>query len=162
MISANLSTLSLEAQKRAEKDAHKKAAKAEAKAQAAEHHRQHSKVLIRRVERNKRKHVTVITGLEAHGLDLKKVAKELGKKFATGSSVTKSTSYAPSSSGGGSGSGGGDAGGGSGGGGGGGGLGEEIVVQGDVGEEVCDWILEKYGDVVPGDNVEVVEDNKKR
>lgn len=30
-----------------------------------------------------------MSGLEAHGLDLKKVAKEWGKKFATGSSVTK-------------------------------------------------------------------------
>ncbi|KAI9885533.1 MAG: hypothetical protein M1823_002672 [Watsoniomyces obsoletus] len=167
-ITANLSTLSLEAQKRAERDASKKAAKAQAKALAQEHHRLHSKVLIRRVERNKRKHVTVITGLEAHGLDLKKVAKELGKKFATGSSVTRSSSYAPSSSsGGGSASTVGDGGGAGGGGGGGGtggggtGLGEEIVVQGDVGEEILDWILEKYGDLVPNENLEVVEDRKR-
>lgn len=48
-----------------------------------------SKVLIKRVERNKRKYVTAVSGLEAHGLDLKKVAKDFGKKFATGSSVTK-------------------------------------------------------------------------
>ena len=34
--------------------------------------------------------MTAVSGLEAHGLDLKKVAKEWGKKFATGSSVTKS------------------------------------------------------------------------
>ena len=33
-----------------------------------------------------------MAGLEAHGLDLKKVAKEWGKKFATGSSVTKTAS----------------------------------------------------------------------
>ena len=49
-------------------------------------------MLIKRVERNKRKYVTAVSGLEAHGLDLKKVAKEWGKKFATGSSVTKSAS----------------------------------------------------------------------
>ena len=48
-----------------------------------------SKVLVKRIERNKRKYVTAVSGLEAHGLDLKKVAKDFGKKFATGSSVTK-------------------------------------------------------------------------
>lgn len=46
-------------------------------------------MVIKRVERNKRKYVTEISGLEAFGLELKKVAKEFGKKFATGSSVTK-------------------------------------------------------------------------
>ena len=30
------------------------------------------------MERNKRKFVTAVSGLEAHGLDLKKVAKEFG------------------------------------------------------------------------------------
>ena len=37
-------------------------------------------VYIKRVERNKRKFVTAVSGLEAHGMDLKKVAKEFGKK----------------------------------------------------------------------------------
>lgn len=37
-------------------------------------------VYIKRVERNKRKYVTAVSGLEAHGMDLKKVAKEFGKK----------------------------------------------------------------------------------
>ena len=36
--------------------------------------------------------MTAVAGLEAHGLDLKKVAKECGKKFETGSSVTKTAS----------------------------------------------------------------------
>lgn len=44
---------------------------------------------IKRVERNKRKFVTAVSGLEAFGLENKKVAKDLGKKFATGASVTK-------------------------------------------------------------------------
>ena len=35
-------------------------------------------VYIKRVERNKRKYVTAVSGLEAHGMDLKKVAKEFG------------------------------------------------------------------------------------
>ncbi|KAK5008364.1 hypothetical protein LTR28_004081, partial [Elasticomyces elasticus] len=88
-VAAGLSTLSVDAQKRAEKDAQKKAAKASAQEARDNEKRATSKVIIKRVERNKRKYVTCITGLEAHGLDLKKVAKDLGKKFACGSSVTK-------------------------------------------------------------------------
>lgn len=88
-VTANLSSLSIDAQKRANKDAEKKAAKA-ATAEAREHEKKmSSKVLVKRIERNKRKYVTAVSGLEAHGLDLKKVAKDFGKKFATGSSVTK-------------------------------------------------------------------------
>ena len=85
----NMASLSVDAQKRAEKDAQKKAAKAAtAEARAAET-RASSKILIKRIERNKRKYVTAVQGLEAFGLDIKKVAKDFGKKFATGSSVTK-------------------------------------------------------------------------
>ena len=91
-----------------------------------------SKVIIKRVERNKRKFVTTVSGLEAFGLENKKVAKDLGKKFATGASVTK----VPSG-------------------------GEEIVVQGDVSEEIEEFLLEKY-DVIPEDNIELVEDKKKK
>lgn len=131
-LAAATSTLSLDAQKRAEKDAHKKALKAEA---AEAKHAQtiaSSKVTIKRVERNKRKFVTTVSGLEAFGLENKKVAKDLGKKFATGSSVTK----VPSG-------------------------GEEIVVQGDVSEEIEEFLLEKYK-VIPEDNIELVEDKKKK
>ncbi|TAQ87383.1 hypothetical protein B7494_g4294 [Chlorociboria aeruginascens] len=131
-LAAATSTLSLDAQKRAEKDAHKKALKAEAAEQKALATIAASKVYIKRVERNKRKYVTAVSGLEAFGLDLKKVAKDLGKKFATGSSVTKLPSG-----------------------------GEEIVVQGDVSEEIEEFILEKY-EVVPEDNIELIEDKKKK
>ena len=89
-----------------------------------------SKVIIKRVERNKRKHVTEISGLEHFNIDLKKAAKEFGKKFATGSSVTKTASG-----------------------------GEEITVQGDVSDEVLEWVTEKYD--VPEENVEQIEDRKK-
>lgn len=92
-----------------------------------------SKVLIKRVERNKRKHVSVITGLEVYGLDNKKVAKEFGKKFATGSSVTKSAAGT-----------------------------EEITVQGDVSDDVKDWLLEVYGKEIPEANIEIIEDKKKK
>jgi density-regulated protein DRP1 len=87
------------------------------------------------VERNKRKYVTAVQGLEAFGLDLKKVSKDFGKKFATGASVTKMA----------------------------GGLGEEIVVQGDLSDEIWEFLVEggTYGDI-PEDNVECVEDKKKK
>ncbi len=79
-----------------------------------------------------RKFVTTVTGLEAFSLENKKVAKDLGKKFATGSSVTKLPSG-----------------------------GEEIVVQGDVSEEIEEFLLEKYP-VIPEDNYELIEDKKKK
>ncbi|EME50057.1 hypothetical protein DOTSEDRAFT_107825, partial [Dothistroma septosporum NZE10] len=131
-LSSNLSTLSVDAQKRAEKDAIKKAAKAEAQEKKAAEDRASSKVYIKRVERNKRKYVTEVSGLEAFGLDLKKVAKEFGKKFATGSSVTKTASG-----------------------------GEEITIQGDVSDDVVEW-LEEHHEEIPEDNVEQIEDKKKK
>ena len=77
-ITASLSTLSVDAQKRAEKDAKKKEAKAAAAESREKEAREQAMVYIKRVERNKRKYVTAVSGLEAHGMDLKKVAKEFG------------------------------------------------------------------------------------
>ncbi|KAK3114966.1 Translation machinery-associated protein 22 [Teratosphaeriaceae sp. CCFEE 6253] len=128
-----MSDLSLDAQKRADKDAQKKAAKAEAAEIREAKERAASKIIIKRVERNKRKYVTEVSGLEAFGLDLKKVAKEFGKKFATGSSVTKNA----------------------------GGTGEEITVQGDVSEDIFDWLHEHH-EGIPEDNIELIEDKKKK
>jgi density-regulated protein DRP1 len=70
--------------------------------------------------------------LEAFGLDIKKVAKDFGKKFATGSSVTKVP-----------------------------GGGEEITVQGDLSDDIYDYLGEQYKDI-PEDNVECIEDKKKK
>lgn len=131
-LAASTANLSVEAQKRAEKDALKKTAKAEAAEQKQADKRATSIVTIKRIERNKRKHVTAISGLEAFDLDLKKVAKEFGKKFATGSSVTKTPSG-----------------------------GEEIVVQGDVSDEIEEFLNEKYKQI-PEDNIEFVDDKKKK
>ena len=131
-VSAGLSTLSVDAQKRAEKDAKKKAAKAEANEAREAEKRATSTIQIKRVERNKRKHVTCITGLEAFGIDIKKTAKDLGKKFATGSSVTKIAAG-----------------------------GEEITVQGDLSEEIEEWLLDNHKDL-PEDNIELIEDKKKK
>ena len=97
--------------------------------------RETSRVIIKRVERNKRKYVTEVSGLEAFGLDLKKVSKDFGKKFATGSSVTKTAAG-----------------------------GEEITVQGDLSDEIFDLLVDGdgYKGVVPEDNVDCVEDKKKK
>jgi density-regulated protein len=122
----------VEARKRAEKDAQKKALKAEAAEAKQAATIASSKVIIKRVERNKRKFVTAVSGLEAFGLDNKKVAKDFGKKFATGSSVTKLPSG-----------------------------GEEIVVQGDVSDEIEEFLLENYK-VIPEDNIELVESKVKK
>lgn len=89
-------------------------------------------MIIKRVERNKRKYVTTVSGLEPFGLELKKVSKDFGKKFATGSSVTKLANGT-----------------------------EEIVVQGDVSDEIEEFLLEKYKEI-PEDNIELVEDKKKK
>lgn len=128
-----MAALSIDAQKRAEKDAAKKQAKAEQAAQREAERKAEAMVLIKRVERNKRKYVTVISGLEEHGLSLKEVAKAMGKKFATGSSVTKTAAG-----------------------------GEEITVQGDVSDEVYDWLLEVHGERIPEDNVDCIEDKPKK
>ncbi|KAK3208356.1 hypothetical protein GRF29_77g401182 [Pseudopithomyces chartarum] len=128
----NLSSLSIEARQRAEKDAQKKAAKAAAAEARHNETLATSKVLIKRIERNKRKYVTAVQGLEAFGLDIKKVAKDFGKKFATGSSVTKVP-----------------------------GGGEEVTVQGDLSDDILEYIEENYKDV-PEDNIELIEDKKKK
>ncbi|KAH7326647.1 translation machinery-associated protein 22 [Stachybotrys elegans] len=131
-LEAATASLSVEAQKRAAKDAQKKTAKAEAAEQKHADKIAKSVVTIKRIERNKKKFVTAITGLEAFGLELKKVSKDLGKKFATGSSVTKLPNG-----------------------------GEEIVLQGDLSDEVEEFLLEKYSDI-PEDNIELVDDKKKK
>lgn len=131
-LNANLSTLSVDAQKRAAKDAAKKEAKAQAAEERDAERKASAKVIIKRVERNKRKYVTVVSGLEAHGMDLKKVAKEMGKKFATGSSVTKTAAG-----------------------------GEEITIQGDVSDDLYDWLVDEHEEI-PEDNIDIVEDKKKK
>jgi density-regulated protein DRP1 len=60
------------------------------------------------------------------------VAKDFGKKFATGSSVTKIP-----------------------------GGGEEITVQGDLSEDIQEFLVDKYEEV-PEDNIELIEDKKKK
>jgi len=134
-LQAKIGTLSLEAQTKLEKEAMKKEAKADAKADAALKKKLASQVTIRRIERTKRKHVTAIHGLEAFFIDLKKAAKQLAGRFATGASVTKNAQGF-----------------------------DEIVVQGDVSEEIMEMLEKGEGVLkgVPIANVEIVEDKKKK
>ncbi|KAG6373899.1 eukaryotic translation initiation factor 1-like protein [Boletus reticuloceps] len=152
-LQSKLGTLSLEAQAMLEKDTAKKEAKAEAKADAALKKKMASQVVIKRIERNKRKFVTAIHGIEVFGgslggqftsdslsdkrvdIELKKAAKFLAQKFATGASVTKNAQGQ-----------------------------DEIVVQGDVAEEVLELIENNTGIFkgIPAGNVEIVEDKKKK
>jgi density-regulated protein DRP1 len=66
---------------------------------------------------------------------LKKVAKQFASKFATGASVTKNPQ----------------------------GI-EEIVVQGDVSDEILEMIEEEVGLLkgIPADSVKIVEEKKKK
>ncbi|CCL99487.1 uncharacterized protein FIBRA_01505 [Fibroporia radiculosa] len=149
-LQTKVGTLSLEAQSKLEKDTAAKEAKAEAKAEAARKKKmglilftcmihigtiQASQVTIKRIERNKRKFVTAVHGLEAFDVDLKKAAKFFAQKFATGASVTKNVQGF-----------------------------DEIVVQGDVSGDIVEMIEEGAGILkgVPSDNVVEVEEKKKK
>lgn len=72
-LEAATASLSVDAQKRAAKDAQKKAAKAEAAEAKQADLLAKSVVTIKRIERNKKKFVTAVIGLENFGLELKKV-----------------------------------------------------------------------------------------
>jgi len=129
---SNLSVAAQEKAAKAEAAASKRADKEEIKAEREAQRKASSRIILKRVERAKRKHFIVVSGLEAFGLDLKKVAKDFGKKFACGSSVTKSAAGS-----------------------------DEIVVQGDLSDDILEYLELKYPDV-PFDNIDQVEDKKKK
>lgn len=128
---SNLSVAAQEKASRAEVSASKRAEKQVLKAEREAIKKASSRIILKRVERTKRKHVIVITGLESFGLDLKKAAKDFGKKFACGSSVIKGTNGQ-----------------------------DEIVLQGDLSDGIMDYIGEKYPDV-PIDNIDQLEVKKR-
>jgi density-regulated protein DRP1 len=73
-----------------------------------------------------------VHGLENFSFDLKKIAKDFGKKFATGCSVTKVP-----------------------------GGGEAITIQGDVAYDIEEFLLETHKEI-PEDNIEVTDVKKKK
>lgn len=128
------STLSIEKQEKISKELEKKQAKEEAKLERELQMKLASKVTIKRIERNKRKHVIEISGLEVFNIDMKKLAKTFASKFATGASVTKNAEKK-----------------------------EEIVVQGDVSDEAKAYIeklLEEKG--LNEVKVEQIDDKKSK
>ncbi|ORZ00927.1 translation initiation factor SUI1 [Syncephalastrum racemosum] len=93
---------------------------------------QSSRVMVKRVERTKRKCITIVHGLEIFDVDLKKAAKMFANRFACGSSVAKNNQNQ-----------------------------DEIVVQGDFSAEVEELILKTWPQV-PEDNIDLVEETKKK
>ncbi|RIA95281.1 translation initiation factor SUI1 [Glomus cerebriforme] len=110
----------------------KKKAKEAAKIEREMQKKMASKITITRIARNKRKSVTNVCGLQNFDIDLKKAAKSFASKFACGSSVVKNNQGN-----------------------------DEIVIQGDVSDDLYDYILETWPDV-PEDNIELVEEKKSK
>ncbi|KAJ9100007.1 Translation machinery-associated protein 22 [Naganishia cerealis] len=129
-----IGTLSLDKQEKLEAEAEKAEKKAEKKAESEKKKKAAAKITIKRESRNKRKHITSIHGLDAFGVDLKKAAKFLAQKFATGASVSKNPQGF-----------------------------DEIVIQGDVSEEVIDLITDQAGPLqgAPADQIVKVEAKAK-
>ncbi|EGG24485.1 density-regulated protein [Cavenderia fasciculata] len=82
--------------------------------------------------RNKRKYVTTVSGLEAFGIKLADAKKLMAKKFSCGCSVVKNASG-----------------------------GEEIDIQGDFADDLVDLILDNWPEV-PETNILVITDKKKK
>ncbi|CAN3376829.1 hypothetical protein DIURU_001610 [Diutina rugosa] len=133
-VTEGMSTLSLEKQQKIADELLKQNKKEEAKAEREMQKKLNSKVTIKRIERNKRKHIISITGLEVFEIDMKKLAKTFASKFATGASLGKTADKK-----------------------------EEILVQGDVSDEAKEYIeklLEEKG--LSDVKVEQVDDKKKK
>lgn len=129
-----MSSLSLEKQEELDRKIQKQQAKEEAKAERELQKKLASKVTINRIARSKRKHVIAIQGLEVFDIDMKKLSKTFASRFATGASVTKSADGK-----------------------------DELVIQGDVGDEVEQYIsdlLEEKG--LTEVKVEQIEEKGKR
>ncbi|KAI5479008.1 hypothetical protein MNV49_004412 [Pseudohyphozyma bogoriensis] len=84
-----MSALTVEQREQLDKDLAKKERKEEAKAEKEKAKLAAAKVIITRIERNKRKYVTSVKGLELFDIDLKKASKYFATRFAAAASVTK-------------------------------------------------------------------------
>lgn len=128
------SSIGEEREEKLEKDLRKLQAKQESREQRELAKKLSSKVVIKREARTKRKCMIAISGLEVFEIDMKKLAKTFASKFATGCSVSKNAEKK-----------------------------EEIVVQGDVAEEVEAYIHSLLEDKGLKDvKVEVVDAKKKK
>lgn len=84
-----VSTLSQEKQNKIHDGLIKKQKKEELRESLELKKKLQSIVVITRIERNKRKHVISISGLDVFDFDIKKLSKTFATKFATGSSIVK-------------------------------------------------------------------------
>ncbi|GAA6000561.1 hypothetical protein JCM10207_004551 [Rhodosporidiobolus poonsookiae] len=109
-----LAHLTVEQKAALEKDLAKKEKKEEQKAEKEKAKIAASNVIIKRSERNKKKFVTSVQGLQYFGIDQKKAAKLFANKFGAGATVSKTPQ--------------GD---------------EEILIQGDVLMEVEEMLLDQ-------------------
>ncbi|KAK8849387.1 translation machinery-associated protein 22 [Kwoniella newhampshirensis] len=134
-LTSRIGTLSMEKQEKLEADAAKLEKKAAKKAEAEAKKKEATKIIIKRSERTKRKHATHIQNLELFGVDLKKAAKLFAGKFATGSSVSKNPQGE-----------------------------DEIVIQGDVGDDIVEMLKAQVGVLkgAPADQVVRIEVKKKK
>lgn len=107
----NESSIGADREGKLEKDLLKLQRKEENKEQRELAKKLSSKVIIKREARTKRKSIVVVQGLEVFEIDMKKLAKTFASKFATGCSVSKNVEKK-----------------------------EEVVIQGDVMEEVESYI----------------------
>lgn len=105
------SSLSTEKEDKIAKDLQKMQLKEEKKQIRELENMKNSKILIKRIPRTKHKNIISIAGLEILDIDMKKLAKTFASKFATGASVTKNAEKK-----------------------------DEIVIQGDVGDEVEEYL----------------------
>jgi density-regulated protein len=127
---ANL-TISSDAEAKLAKDLKKREAKQAAKQSKLEAEKAASRVIIKRIERGKRKYVTAIANLQLFDVDIKKAAKMMANKFARGASVSKTVEGK-----------------------------DEIVVQGDLVDEIEEFIVEQFG--VDEDQIAIKEEKGKK
>jgi density-regulated protein DRP1 len=91
------------------------------------------KVIVKRVDRNKKKHITTISGLDMFQVDLKKTAKKFASRFACGSSVTRNDATNS----------------------------DEITIQGDVVDEVIELICKDFPQITSDLIEKVIKKEKK-
>ena len=124
-------TISSTAEAKLAKDLQKKEAKLQAKSAKLEAEKAATRVIIKRIERGKRKYVTAIANLQPFDVDMKKAAKMMANKFARGASVSKTVEGK-----------------------------EEIVVQGDLVDEIEEFVVAEFG--IDEDQIVVREEKGKK
>lgn len=90
-----------------------------------------AQVVISIAQRNRRKHITSVVGLDAYGVKLSDASKAFGKKFASGASIVKGQGALP----------------------------DAIEIQGELKEPLAELIAELFG--VPRDAIFCLEGGKK-